>query len=157
MHHGTALSKLYSIFSLALFISPLTWLLDRLSIWHLENEAYVTFVVGAIVVDHLLGSAFHAFWKKDFSLKLNVTGLMLKLFIVVCMGFLFEGLNTLMAQESILKDYTVMVLRLMVFLYPAGSAFGNSYEMTGRTFPPVGFMEKLKQFSQSTTINSNDK
>ena len=139
---------------MALMVSPLTWLLDKLSIWHLENETYVTFVVGAIVVDHLLGSAYHAFWKRDFSLKLNVTGLILKLFIVVSVGYLFEGLNMLMAHESVLKDYTVMVLRLMVFLYPAGSAFGNSYEMTGRKFPPVGFMDKLKQFSESATLNN---
>lgn len=154
IHKGTAFAKTISLLGMALMVSPLTWLLDKLSIWHLENETYVTFVVGAIVVDHLLGSAYHAFWKRDFSLKLNVTGLILKLFIVVSVGYLFEGLNMLMAHESVLKDYTVMVLRLMVFLYPAGSAFGNSYEMTGRKFPPVGFMDKLKQFSESATLNN---
>lgn len=155
IHKGGFVSKLFSIMALAFALSPITYLLDKFSTWQIANEDYVSFVVGAIVVDHLLGSVYHAFWKRDFSLRKNLVGLMLKLFIIITMAYLFEGLNALMSEKSILKDYTIMILRLMVFLYPAGSAFGNSYEMTGRKFPPVGFMEKIKQFSESATVNQD--
>lgn len=110
--------------------------------------------MGAMVVDHLLGTLFHAFWRRDFSAWKNIKGLLLKLTIVVTVGYLFEGLNTLMVEQSILKDYTIMVLRLMVFLYPAMSAFKNSYIMTGKRFPPMALMEKLEKFAEGTAINS---
>lgn len=129
-------------------LSPVTWFLDRLTQWTIDNEEYVAIIVFAIAIDHLLGTLYHAFWAKDFSLKKNVSGLMVKLVIVVTMGYLFEGLNELMHDHEGLKEYTIMVCRLMVFLYPAGSAFRNSYEMTGRRFPPIGFMEKLEEFSK---------
>lgn len=145
--------QIQKLLMLSLMISPFTWIVDRLAEWHIGNSDYVTFVIGAIIIDHILGSLYHAFWLRDFSFKKNIYGLLTKLIIVVCVGYLFEGLDTLMVKGSILKDYTVMVLRLMVFLYPASSAFQNSYEMTGKKFPPMAFMEKLKRFSESATIN----
>ena len=153
LHTGSLLMKLKSSITLAIILSPITWVLDRLCSWHLDNHEYVSFVVGAIAIDHFLGTIYHAFYKRDFSIKKNLGGLLVKLVIVVTVGYLFEGLNTLMVHDSILKDYTVMVLRLMVFLYPASSAFGNSYVMTGRKFPPVGFMDKLKQFNQTIKVD----
>ena len=155
INKGSILFQIKAVFMCSIVLSPLTWLITKLTDWQLANSSYVSFVLGAIAIDHLLGTVYHAFYLRDFSMKKNVSGLLVKLMLVVCMGYLFEGLDSLMIEESILKDYTVMVLRLMVFLYPAGSAFANSYEMTGRKFPPVGFMEKLKQFSKSATINSN--
>lgn len=156
-HKGQILIQIKSLLMLSLMISPLTWVMDKLLHWQLQNESYVGFVVGAIVVDHLLGIIYHAFYARDFSMKKNISGLLRKLVIVVTVGYLFEGLDHLMTADSILKDYTVMVLRLMVFLYPAGSAFTNSYLITGKKFPPLAFMTKLKEFSKSATINNNAK
>lgn len=140
---------------LALAISPLTWVLEKLGEWHLDNATYVSFVIGAIAVDHILGSIYHAFFARDWSIKKNIKGLLIKLLIVVSIGYLFEGLDGLMVS-SVVKEYTIMVLRLMVFLYPASSAFHNSYTMTGQKFPPMAFMEKLKRFSENATINTKD-
>lgn len=149
--------QIQKLLMFSLMISPITWILERLNEWHIGNSDYVAFVIGAIAIDHILGSMYHAFWLRDFSMKKNIYGLITKLVIVLCVGYLFEGLDALMVESSILKDYTVMVLRLMVFLYPASSAFQNSYEMTGKKFPPMAFMEKLKKFSESATFNSSDK
>ena len=157
IHSGAFTLKLQCLTFFALSISPVVWCFEKLANWHLANGDYVHFVLGAIIVDHLVGSAYHAFWLRDFTWKMNARGLMIKLFMVVTVGYLFEGLNMLMVEESILVDYTIMVLRLIVFLYPAGSAFGNAYEMTGRVFPPVGFMNKLKQFNENASINSLNK
>lgn len=148
---GLQIKKLLII---SLMISPITWLIDKLAEWHIDNSDYVSFVIGAIIIDHILGSIYHAFYAKDWSVKKNLTGLLVKMVIVVSVGYLFEGLDTLMVQESILKEYSVMVLRLMVFLYPASSAFNNSYIMTGKKFPPMAFMEKLKKFSENATLNT---
>lgn len=149
---GGGIAKFCSILSASIMLSPISFIGEKLYDWRIENEAYMGFVIGAIIVDHILGSMYHAFWKRDFSLKKNLLGFLVKVIILISMMYLFEGLNTLMAEQSILKDYTKMILRMMVFLYPAGSAFGNTYEMTGKKFPPVGFMDKLKQFSESNNI-----
>lgn len=140
---------------MALALSPLTWIIEKLGQWQVDNSTYVSFVIGAIAVDHILGSIYHAFFARDWSIKENVKGLLIKLLIVISIGYLFEGLDGLMVS-SILKEYTIMVLRLMVFLYPATSAFHNSYAMTGQKFPPMAFMEKLKRFSENATINSSE-
>lgn len=150
IHQGSAVAKIVSVFSLAVILSPFTFLLDKLNVWHLENESYVSFVLGAIFVDHVVGSVYHAYFKRDFSLKKNGIGFVLKVFILVSAMYLFEGLNTLITEEVAFKDYTVMTLRIFVFGYPAGSAIGNIYVMSGKKFPPVSFMDKLKKYTGST-------
>lgn len=148
LYKGTLFLKVKTSFLLAVTISPATWLLDTLTSWHLQNQTYVAIVVGAIAADHLIGSIYHAWWAKDFTIKDNVKGLIIKLTMVVTVGYLFEGLNVLMRDADMLKDYTIMMLRLMVFLYPAGSAFSNSYIITGGKFPPLGFMEWFKKLNK---------
>lgn len=142
---------------ISLCLSPVAWLVDTFAQWQVNNSTYLGFVLGAIAIDHLLGSLYHAFWLRDFCIKKNLGGLFTKMVIVVSVGYLFEGLDALTPEATILKDYTVTVLRLMVFLYPAMSAFGNSYEMTGRKFPPYDIMEKLRKFTENATINLNPK
>jgi hypothetical protein len=154
IHKGDAIAKVMSVTLLSLMISPVTYAIDKLHKWQVDNEDYFIFVVGAIVIDLFLGILYHAFWLRDFSFKAMATGFITKMVIIVSAGYLFEGLNTLMVEQSVFRDYTIMIMRLMIFLYPAGSAFGNMYEMTGQKFPPVGFMNKLKQFSENTTINN---
>jgi uncharacterized radical SAM superfamily protein len=133
----------------AMAFAPFVWLAEHLLNWTITNNVYATLVLFAIAADHVLGTAYHLFWKRDFSIKKNLTGLIVKLLIVVTVGYLFEGLNEMMAGVPILKDYTITTLRLLVFLYPAGSAFNNSYEMTNKQFPPMGFMEWLKKFAKN--------
>lgn len=157
IHSGTYFLRVKSLLLLSLTIAPLTMILNSLSGWYIDNEMYVTIVLGAIIADHLIGTIYHAFWLKDFSIKKNVLGLTLKIFLVVMIGFLFEGLNILIVHDNIIKDWVIVVLRLMVFLYPGGSAFANSYVMTGKKFPPVGFMNKLEEFSKNASINITDK
>lgn len=147
-------TKIVYYLVLGLLLGIPTWIIESMTAWYIENDVYIIFTLGAILVDWTLGSIYHAFFKRDFSLKKNLLGLIFKVFIVIAVGYLFEGLNELIDKESILKDYTIITLRLMVFLYPAGSAFGNSHEMTNGKFPPMGFMGKLKKFSESATVNS---
>ena len=155
-------AKLKMLTIISLTITPLVWLLEKLTAWHMENSDYAIFVLTAVAIDHLLGSVYHAFWKRDFSIKKNLGGLLIKTMIVVSVGYLFEGLNTILEGSSFIKSYFVISLRLMVFLYPAGSAFSNSYLITNKKFPPMGFMETLKKFSDKQasswldSIHKND-
>ncbi|WP_281991400.1 hypothetical protein [Aquimarina aggregata] len=154
IHKGTLIAKVKSLLSLSLSLSPFAYGIEKITNWTLENEAYVVFVLGAIVVDHILGSAKHLFVQRDFSLKENLIGLIKKVGLVITVGFLFEGVNYIVQGESFVKNYTIIVLRLAVFLYPAGSAFWNSYIITNGKFPPVGFIDAIKKFNVNLDLRS---
>lgn len=152
IHAGGTFAKIKSTFLLAASISPITFVLDRITDWTITNSAYVLFVFGAIILDHALGSILHLFYKKDFTFKKNISGLVIKIGLVLIVGFLFEGINYIVEGESAIKQYLMILLRLLVFMYPAGSAFVNSSIITGGKFPPSGFLKKLAKFQENLNI-----
>lgn len=152
IHKGTLLIKLKSSLSLAAAFSPIAYVTEKIMHWSLANETYIWFVFVAIVVDHYLGTILHLI-KRDFELKKNAIGLITKISLVVAMGFLFEGVNEIVQEDSFVKSYLIITLRLTVFMYPAGSAFTNSSILTKGKFPPIGWMNKFKKFQENLDLN----
>lgn len=153
IHVGTLIVKIKATIKLSFLISPFAILWDKVTNWSIDNADYIGFVLIAIAVDHILGTIKHL-RIKDFTIKKNLTGLMTKIGLVVACGMLFEGLNTIVDKETFIKDYLVITTRLVVFLYPAGSAFGNSTFLSGGKFPPQSWLDKLKSFQKN--LNPND-
>lgn len=152
IHKGTAIAKFKSTLILAIVASAPVGLLETLTHWLSENGAYIFFVLVAITIDHILGSAVHLWLKKDFSFKKNITGVFTKLALVFSVGVLFEGFQFIYAQDNFITDYLSIITRLMVFLYPAGSAFMNCALLTNGKFPPVAFMQKITKFNQNLDL-----
>lgn len=157
IHVGTLTLKVKATIKLGLMVSPFALLWDKIMKWGLDNETYIFVVLGAIIVDHVLGTIKHAFIDRDFTWKQNVSGFFVKLALVVGCGFLFEGLQALIVKESIITDYLEITTRLIVFLYPAGSAFGNSSIISGGKFPPQSWLDKLKKFQTNLNPESLNK
>lgn len=152
IHQGeTLVAKVKSTFIIAFSTGPFVYMWESLSNWTMQNDYYVSFTLGAIAIDHILGSAIHAF-KPSWSWKKNVTGLLTKVGLVVAMGFLFEGINEIISEDTIVKSYITIVLRLAVFLYPAGSAFMNSAYLTKGKFPPLGLINKVTKFNMNLDL-----
>jgi len=149
IHIGKHSMQAQATIKLALMTSPVVFIIEGLTKWTWDNSLYIIVVMGAIIADHLLGSIKHFFYDKDFSLKKNGTGLLIKVGMVVIGGFLFEGLKVIVDHDSILKDYLIIVTRLIVFLYPAGSAFGNMSVITNGKIPPKAFMDKVGNFQKN--------
>lgn len=160
IHVGTVVVKIKASIKLGVLISPIALIWEKLSKWGLDNSEYITFVLIAIAVDHILGT-FKYLSLKQFSLKKNIVGLMTKIGLVVACGLLFEGLNVILTHETLIKDYLTITTRLIVFLYPAGSAFGNSTFLSGGKFPPQSWLDKLKSFQNNTNpkdlLNDDEK
>ena len=151
---GTLLLKFKATIKLGVLISPIAFITDAFIQWGTTNMAYIVFVLGAVVIDHALGTWKHLNIDKDFTIKENIKGLFVKLIVVILGAYLFEGINHIVEKDTIIKDYLMIVMRLIVFLYPAGSAFGNMSVFTKGKFPPKAWMDKLSKFNEN--LNPED-
>lgn len=133
--------------------SPIYQIIEKMQHWGYTNQEYILFVLYAIAADHLLGSAKHKWIDKDFSWKENAKGIVTKVGLVVIVGVLFEGLTVIVKGDSFIYDYLVTVLRLSVFLYPAGSALGNCSVLSGGRFPPENLLKRVMNFNKTGNIN----
>ena len=155
IHGGATLAaKLKGAWKLAFLVSPFGVAFHDLDKWRLDNVDYVNFVFGAIIIDHTFGTIKHTFYDRDFDFKENIKGLLIKISMVLAGGYLFEGINTIINGDSMLAGYLEIVTQLMVFLYPAGSAFGNMSIITGGQFPPASWITRINDFKRN--LNPSD-
>jgi len=139
----------------ALFLSIPATITSALTHWTLTNGDYIRVVLIGIIIDHALGTVVHLI-KRDFSILKNITGLALKLFIIICMGLLFESLGTLVKAQSFIYTYLITVLHIGVFLYPAKSAMLNSHILTKGVFPPRIVVKTVSKFTDTFDIRDLD-
>lgn len=152
MFKGGMFIKLKSTVILGAVFSPFVYAFDNINAWSLLNKDYIFAVLLAIMIDHLVGSIYHGFKARDFSLKKNIIGLTLKLSLCTFNGVLFELLNGMTVNHKWLYDYLLLVTRLIVFLYPFTSAMINSSKLTNGVFPPIGWMEKITNFNKNLDL-----
>ncbi|TSE05261.1 hypothetical protein [Aquimarina algiphila] len=154
IHSGTVLAKVKSTFYLSLITSPFGFLGEKIMEWFSINFVYVLFVMGAIIVDHILGSYIHAFVKRDFSMKENIKGFVLKCLLVIAVGYLIEGFKHILGGGNFITDYFSVISRLMVFVYPAGSALMNCSIITNGKFPPTSWISKITKFNKDMNLDA---
>jgi hypothetical protein len=152
MHKGTIALKVKSALILSIVSSPMALIFEGVTDWLHLNIAFMSFVFGAVLIDHVVGSYVHAYIKKDFEMKKNVQGFFMKTTLIVFVFFLGRGIVHILGDESPIAFYFRMVMRLMVFIYPAGSALVNISIITNGKFPPLGFMNKITKFNNNLDI-----
>lgn len=135
------------------FSLPAT-VIDSFTNWYISNNTYLTIILGTIAIDHLFGTIVHLFYKRDFSIKKNLIGVSIKIFVVILMGLLFEALSHLTAESDIIFRYLRMTLRLIVFSYPFRSTMRNVYILTGERFPPKVLIDNFENFNK--TMNTSE-
>jgi len=153
---GTATAKLKGLIALAALSAPVGFI-EPIKQWFVQNNGYIQFVLAAIILDHLFGTIVHAWWKRDFSIKENALGLVMKLFVVFAVGILFEGINYIYAKQNILSEYLAIITRLVVFLYPALGACKNCAIMTNGKFPPLAWIRKMTRFNHNLDMREFQK
>lgn len=124
-------------------------ILSNITNWYIENNTYISIVLGVIAIDHIFGSVVHIWYKKDASLKKNIAGLIIKLSVVVCVGFMFEGLAHLTKEEDFFYKYLKMTLRILILSYPLRSALANCKIITKGAFPPESITKRLDNFNKN--------
>ncbi len=152
IHCGTLVVKLKASLNIALVISPIAFITEKITDWYLTNQAYILWVCVAILIDWAFGLIKHLFFTKDFDFKAMGIGLLLKLGLAVFAGILFEGLHYFLKEENIVSNSLLIITRLSVFMYPAGSAFMNMAVVSKGVFPPVGWIKKLQAFNENLDL-----
>lgn len=160
-----AASKLSLIPSLYMFVAYYTNLFVESNIykarptlvtkvfdWYINNNDYIFIVLLMIILAHFLGT-----WKylklRKFNIKKNIIGFFVMLIIALIGAFIFEAMNIIVHRESAIKDYLVIVTRLIVFLYPARSAWKSMYVISNGKFPLKSWTEKLDSFEENLDID----
>ncbi len=151
IHTGTIAVKLKSSFALGAVASPFVYIHSLLKGMDFDIMIVISF---AIIIDHAVGSAVHLWIKKDWSWKENAKGLLMKLFLCVSAFYLFEGMSVILKGADTLELYFKVTTSLIVFMYPAGSAFVNMSLLTGGKFPPTGWIDKIQSFNKNPNIKT---
>ncbi|WP_312066857.1 hypothetical protein [Empedobacter sp.] len=150
---GSVKEKLLSSSIIAFITAPLIYIFDQLSIWTIENSTYVTIVCGAILTDWVFGSIKHLFFTRTFSWRNNAAGLTLKIALVVGGVFLFESFHFIVQELTWIEQMLKIVTRLVVFIYPATSAWNNMAIVSNGKFPPKKWLEKVDAFYNNLDLN----
>lgn len=149
---GDIYTKLLAATKISIAVSPFIIVWDKLMKWGITNQDYILVVVAAILLDWFFGVWKHL-EKKTFSLKKNAGGLVLKLALCVGAGMLFEGLNSIVKDSAdIIVLSLTIVTRVIVFLYPAVSAWQNIYIVSDERFPPKAWMDRVNKFNENLNV-----
>lgn len=158
IHTGKFLASVKATLKLSFLLSIPVFSIERIielfTNWTIQNELFIIYVLGAIAIDHILGTFKHWLIDNDFSFFKNLLGIFKKIGLTVAIAFLFEGLNEIVKEQSLIKEYLTVVTKLVVFLYPTSSALGNSSALTDGKFPPKSFLDKITKFFK--TMKPND-
>lgn len=153
LHEGLMITQVKAATKIALGLSIPAWALASLSEWTLSNRDFIAGVLMCIAIDHAIGSWYHAFKLRDFSFKKNACGLISKLSLCAAAAVLFEIIHHTVRDVNIIYDYLKNTTRLVIILYPAGSAFLNMSALTNGAFPPLGWIKKVTAYNNTLDLN----
>ena len=149
---GDLPTKFLSALKLSLIAYPFILIWDKLVKWGVPNQDYILIVLGAILVDWFFGIWKHL-KKRTFSFKQNALGLIIKIALTTGAAFLFEGLGTIVKDSAdIIVVSLTTVTRVIVFLYPAVSAWQNIYIVSDERFPPKAWMDRINKFNENLNV-----
>ena len=149
---GDLPTKFSSALRLSLIASPFILIWDKIVKWGIPNQDYILIVLGAILVDWFFGIWKHL-KKRTFSFKQNAYGLIIKVALTTGAAFLFEGLNSIVKDSAdIIVLSLTTVTRVIVFLYPAVSAWQNIYIVSDERFPPKVWMDRINKFNENLNV-----
>ena len=154
LHNGLGSEKIISAVKLATVPAVFVTVSEGISKWYIVNQWFMVFVFCAIAIDHLLGSIVHAFYKRDFTFKKNLSGIIIKIGSCIAGYMMFTMMHEIIKDVDFISMYFKTLLQLTVFIYPAGSALGNLSILTGGKFPPIGWMKIIAKFQENLDLEN---
>jgi len=154
LHTGFGVDKLFATAKLSAAPAFFIVIWEGFSKWYIVNQWFMVFVFVAIIIDHILGSIVHRFWKNDWSNWENLKGLLIKLGSSIAGYSIFIMIHEILKDVPFVAQYFKVVIQLMVFIYPAGSALGNLSILTGGKLPSKGLIDRIKGFQDNLELDN---
>ncbi len=149
---GDLPTKFSGAFRIGLAITPFLFIWEKIVKWGIPNQDFILIVLGAILIDWAFGIWKHL-KKRTFSFKQNAYGLIIKVALTTGAAFLFEGLGSIVKDSAdIIVVSLTTVTRVIVFLYPAVSAWQNIYIVSDERFPPKAWMDRINKFNENLNV-----
>ena len=142
--------KLFVSFTIGIITSPIGYFVERIFPIIFPSGDFPLVMAVIITVDWITGM--WKWWKRHkFDWRAMAIGLWTKIAITYMGMVLFQGLGYIdeFANHPDIKSYFMLVGKMTVFFYVAGSAFNNMYYVTEGRFPPLGWMKRMKAFEET--------
>lgn len=143
---------------LAIPASIVGWFLSLIELNVLADTRFAESLMLLLIIDLVTGIWKHL-KKKDFCWKRMYTGFLQKLVISFLGMTAFNVLGNVRELSELegLRAYLILCGKLVNVFYVGGSAFNNMFIITGGKFPPVGWMERMKNFNRTADISALNK
>lgn len=149
---GSAMEKFMAIMKLAVIPGLFAGLSEYVTGWVIDNRVFMSFIFTVVMVDALFGAIVH-YIKKDFSFKDLSGGFFKKMAIVIVGYVVFEMIHQIVKDLDFGGALIKATIQLMTLFYPLGSFAKSCHFLSGGKYPPLGFMERLKNFNADLDIN----
>ena len=142
------LGKVMLVAIFATLISPLVYSAQRFIDLNID---YVLLWFIFVLSDMVTGLWKH--WKtKTISFRDFILKTMEKVFVSFCGLSVFSAFALSFATDSFIQHYLMLFGQISISVYIGGSALTNLYVITSGKFPPIAFMERLKNFNKDGVI-----
>lgn len=149
MKHLTIQSKLFISLYSSMIGSLFLMIFEYYKGIVIANKVFLIVIFSVFLLDVVLGILKHI-KLRDFSFRDLLTHACLKMFIGFAAMVVFNGFAAILAQDAeFIKTYFVMVGKLLTLVYYAGSAFNSMSVLTNGKFPPVAWMNRMKEFNNT--------
>ena len=154
LYRGGFFVKINASFKLCMLPAVAVSVFEYFSGLYTTDLSFLYGVLFVLMVDHVLGSYLHYFVDKDFTFKANLLGLLKKLTVILSGYSMLLIMHDALDEVEFLDVYFKVMVKLMVLLYPLGSALVNMSKVTNGAFPPSGLLKKIKNFEKTGDLDS---
>lgn len=125
-------------------------IMSGLDLWYLENKRFFILVIGALIMNTIVGVWYHKkmrtfSWEEFFVRNL-------KMWIILILVYYFLESLRITAGDNIAGEFFKTVVQLSTLLYPGSKALKNLYILSNKQFPPKFIMERLYNFEKTGNV-----
>lgn len=143
----TFYDKVKYFFTIIATFGPFAYLLSAFNFWFETNKQFASFVIIAIIINMVVGIAFHL-KMKSFSWELFIKRNSLMIAVVIVVYILLEQLRITIG-DNMTGEGVRIVIQVSTLLYPTSKALKNIYILSNKQFPPAFIMNRLYNFEKS--------
>lgn len=136
-----------------LILAPVSYVLSGLGFWIHDNHVFVSFMLGTITINLLLGGYVHWQKVKDFNWATLLTKTVEMCIVTIAVYAVLE-MVLILASKNVVTDLFRISVQISTMIYPMSKIIKNSHILTGGEFPPKWLMRKFFKLQRDGDISN---